>query len=178
MTSQTSPRVLSSSPVRSLPLAAVADSVYLKNGQSFEGVEAVVAEDYVRIDLAIGSMRLPMSQVDRIEEVDSTLGEYRARETELGRQRRRRRLARARAWARANDFEQGALKAALVAARLDPELPGARAADGEPGLPLRREAHEWLPYDDAMRRQGLVEDRRLGRRPRRSASVAGRRVDR
>ena len=43
-----------------LPVAAIADSVYLKNGQSFEGVEAVVTGDTVQIELVIGKLRLPM----------------------------------------------------------------------------------------------------------------------
>ena len=33
------------------PLAALGDSVHLKNGESFEGVEAVVTGDTVRIEL-------------------------------------------------------------------------------------------------------------------------------
>ena len=52
------------------PLAAFADSVWLKNGQSFEGVEAVVSGDTVQIELAIGRLRLPMSKVERIDEVE------------------------------------------------------------------------------------------------------------
>ena len=142
-----------------LPITAVADSVYLKNGESFEGVEAVVTGDTVQIDLPIGSLRLPMSKVDRVEEVDSTLGEYRARETQLKQASEDAadwlELAR---WARAHDFDKGAAKAALLAARLDPEL-----ADLEPlmtglGYVFDETTREWIPYADSMRRQGLVED--------------------
>lgn len=142
-----------------LPLAAVADSVYLKNGQSFEGVEAVVSGETVEIALEIGSMRLPMSKVDRVEEVDSTLGEYRARETRLTRTSDDAAawldLAR---WARANDFEKGARKAALLAARLDPELPDLEPVLSRLDYVYDEKAHEWVPYADAMRREGLVED--------------------
>ena len=142
-----------------LPLAAIADSVYLKNGESFEGVEAVVTGDTVRIDLPIGSLRLPMSKVDRVEEVDSTLGEYRARETQLKQTREDAagwlELAR---WARANDFDKGAAKAAMLAARLDPELPDLEPMMSGIGYVFDEKTREWIPYADSMRRQGLVED--------------------
>ena len=141
------------------PIAALADSVYLKNGQSFEGVEAVVSGDTVSIELAIGRLRLPMSKVERIDEVNSTLGEYREREARLGHDSEDAagwlELAR---WARANDFDQGAEKAALVAARLDPELPASEPLMASLGYELDDKAHEWVPYEDAMRRKGLVED--------------------
>ena len=141
------------------PIMAGADSVHLKNGQSFEGVVAVVADDYVRIDLAIGSMRLPLSQVDRIEEGGSTLGEYRDRETRLGREPADAEGWLALAlWARANDFEKGAAKAALIAARLDPELEALDPLMSSLDYLYDESAHEWVPYDDVMRRQGLVED--------------------
>jgi hypothetical protein len=143
-----------------LPVAAIADSVYLKNGQSFEGVEAVVTGDTVQIELAIGKLRLPMSKVERIDEVNSTLGEYREREARLGHQTSDAadwtELAR---WARANDFEQGAQKAALVAARLDPDQPELQPLMASLGYEFDAKAHEWLPRTEAMRRQGLVEDR-------------------
>jgi hypothetical protein len=140
-------------------VAAHADSVHLKNGQSFEGVEAVVSDDHVRIDLAIGSMRLPLSQVARIEEVDSTLGEYRERERSLGRERADAagwlELAQ---WARSRDFEQGMAKAALMAARLDPELEALDPLMAKLDYLYDEGAREWLPYGDAMRRRGMVED--------------------
>lgn len=141
-----------------LPIAAGADSVYLKNGESFEGVEAVVSEDQVRIDLAIGSLRLPMSKVERIEEGGSTLGEYRTREARLGRE-----PADAQGWlelaiwARAHDFQQGAAKAAFLAARLDPELQALDPVMAGLDFVYDEAAREWVPYGEAMRRQGLVE---------------------
>jgi hypothetical protein len=142
------------------PLAAIADSVYLKNGQSFEGVEAVVSGDTVQIELAIGRLRLPMSKVERIDEVNSTLGEYREREARLGHDTEDAEgwleLAR---WARTNDFDQGAEKAALVAARLDPDLPALESLMAGLGYELDAKAHQWIRYADAMRRKGLVEDR-------------------
>ncbi|HVR29381.1 MAG TPA: hypothetical protein VMS86_07570 [Thermoanaerobaculia bacterium] len=139
--------------------AATADSVYLKNGQIFEGVVAVVSGDQVRIDLAIGSMRLPLSQVDRIEEIGSTLGEYRERETRL-----RREAAGAgdwlelALWARARDFGRGVEKAALAAARLDPELDALAPVMASLGFVFDDSARQWVPYAESMRRQGLVED--------------------
>jgi len=142
------------------PLAASADSVYLKNGQSFEGVEATVSGDHVRIELPIGSMRLALAQVERIDESDSTLGEYRSREARL-----RREGAGAAAWlelalwARAAAFDRGVEKAALVAARLDPQVAGLDPVMAGLGYVFEESAREWVPYADAMRRQGLVEDR-------------------
>ena len=141
-----------------LPFAALADSVYLKNGESFEGVEAEVTGDTVQIDLAIGRLRLPMSKVDRVEEVDSTLGEYRARESALKNSDDAAGWLELARWARANDFDQGAQKAALLAARLDPQLPDLEPLMTSLGYVLDDKTHEWLPYADAMRRQGLVED--------------------
>jgi hypothetical protein len=142
-----------------LPVAAGADSVYLKNGESFEGVEAVVSNDQVRIDLAIGSLRLPMSKVERIEEGDSTLGEYRAREARLGRERADARdWLELAIWARSRDFHQGAAKAAFLAARLDPELEALDPVMAGLDFVYDETAREWVPYDEAMRRQGLVED--------------------
>ena len=142
-----------------LPYALVADSVYLKNGESFEGVEAVVTGDTVQIDLPIGSLRLPMSKVDRVEEVDSTLGEYRVRETRLKHSSEDAagwlELAR---WARANDFDKGAAKAALLAARLDPELPDLEPLMAGLDYVFDEKTREWIPYADSMRRQGLIED--------------------
>jgi hypothetical protein len=141
------------------PLVAGADSVYLKNGESFEGVEAVVSDDQVRIELAIGSLRLPMSKVERIEEGDSTLGEYRAREARLGRERADAEgWLELATWARAHDFQQGAAKAAFLAARLDPELEGLDPVMAGLDFVYDETAREWVPYDEAMRRQGLVED--------------------
>jgi hypothetical protein len=141
------------------PVVAYADSVYLKTGQTFEGVEAVVSGDTVSIELEIGRLRLPMSKVERIDEVNSTLGEYREREGRLGQEREDAagwaELAR---WARANDFDQGAQKAALVAARLDPALPELAPVMAGIGYEFDDKAHEWVPYADAMRRKGLVED--------------------
>jgi hypothetical protein len=140
------------------PIAASADSVYLKNGQSFEGVEAVVSGDTVQIELEIGRLRLPMSKVERIDEVSSTLGEYREREARLGNEREDAtgwaELAR---WARANDFDQGAHKAALVAARLDPDLPELEPLMAAFDYELDAKAHEWVP-SDAMRRHDPLED--------------------
>jgi hypothetical protein len=140
------------------PLAALADSVHLKNGQSFEGVEAVVSGEHVRIDLAIGAMRLHLSQVERIEEESSILGEYRSREAGLGREPGDAagwlELAQ---WARAHDFQRGATKAAMVAARLDPSLEALAPVMGGLGYVFDDGAREWLPYADSMRRQGLVE---------------------
>jgi hypothetical protein len=141
-----------------LPVTAIADSVYLKNGESFEGVEAVVTGDIVQIDLPIGSLRLPMSKVDRVEEVDSTLGEYRARESRLKQTDDAAGWLDLARWARANDFDKGARKAALLAARLEPELPDLEPMMAGIGYVFDEKTREWIPYADSMRRRGLVED--------------------
>jgi hypothetical protein len=142
------------------PLAAAGDSVHLKNGESFEGVEAVVSGDQVRIELPIGSLRLPLSKVERIEEVDSTLGEYRARERRLDPAGDAAGWLELALWARANDFDRGAAKAALTAARLEPSLPGLGPVMAGLGYVLEDGAGgEWIPYPESMRRRGFVEDR-------------------
>jgi hypothetical protein len=142
-----------------LPMAASGDAVYLKNGQSFEDVEATVSGDHVRIDLTIGSMRIAMSQVDRIDEVDTALGEYRAREARLRQDESGAagwlELA---SWARAHDLDRGAEKAALHAARLEPELDGLAPLLTSLGFVFDDGGREWVPYAESMRRQGLVED--------------------
>ena len=55
----------------------VADDVYLKNGQVFEGVIAVEDEGSVLVRLEIGQLTLPKSQVLRIDHDSSPLEEFR-----------------------------------------------------------------------------------------------------
>jgi hypothetical protein len=104
-------------------------------------------------------MRLPMSKVESIDESDSILGEYRARSARLGKEREDAEswleLAQ---WARAHDFVPGVEKASQLAARLDPDLPGLAPLMKSIGWVRDDQARDWVPYADAMRRQGLVED--------------------
>jgi hypothetical protein len=101
-----------------------------------------------------------MSKVERIDEVSSTLGEYRERAARLGQDSSDAagwlELAR---WARDHDYHQGEKKAALAAARLDPDLAGLPPLMAALDYELDDQAREWVPFADAMRRRGLVEDR-------------------
>jgi hypothetical protein len=141
------------------PSTAAADRVVLVNGQVFEDVSAELREATVSIRVGGGALTLPRDQVLRIEAGPSTLEEY-------GRRRASLRVGGAPAsqwlelarWAREHAFDFGARESALVAAELDPGL------DGLGGL-LRTLGYErdgaeggWLPFAEAMRRRGWVED--------------------
>jgi hypothetical protein len=142
------------------PIAA--DDVYLTNGNSFAGVIARVEGDQVRIRLPYGGeIGLPLARVERIERAESAFERYLARKQAL---RARPDAAAAdwvelALWARAEGFDHGCRDAALTAARLDPQAP-------EVAPLLRSLDHvfddrlaEWVPRDEAMRRNGLVRFR-------------------
>lgn len=133
----------------------LADVVYLLNGETFEGVEAEVTETQVRIQLPIGRINLSRSDVLRVEESHSLVGEFRSREERLRSSEDSSaadwvELAR---WALRNSYEAGLRRAAPVAALLDPEAEGL--------APLMRELHfvfeadldRWIPRHTSMRRK-------------------------
>lgn len=144
--------------------AAHADDVYLKNGRSFAGVIAQVSGSKVRIQLPYGEMTLPLDHVLRIEKIDSVLQEYLARKAALepAGDRPVGELARAwldlGLWARANGLDHGLREAALMAARLDPQLDGLAPVLRSFGYVFDQDLGSWIPYGDAMRRRGFVFD--------------------
>lgn len=141
---------------------AQADVVYLTNGQIFEEVETRLEGSQLRIDLPIGSMSLSLDQVERIDEGESVLGQYQERLAELESDPATGveawlELAR---WATNQGFQRGMRRAALAAATLDPEAEGLAPLMRGLGYIYDTElgVEGWLPYDEAMRRRGLVED--------------------
>jgi hypothetical protein len=139
----------------------LADDVYLTNGRAFEGVIAELTDTQVRIRFADGELRLPRSQVLRIEEAETIHQRY-LREAEALRADPSTRpehwldLAR---WAKVNQFERGSREAALVAAELAPELEGLAPLMRGLGYVLDEPSGGWVPLGDSMRRRGFVEHR-------------------
>jgi hypothetical protein len=141
-----------------LPIAAVADDVYLTNGRKFEGVIAETTDSQVRIRLQGGVISLPRSQVLRVEQGNSALADYLRRKEELRRgpdARARDWLELAR-WARNQGLEQGAREAALAAAELDPRLEGLSPILRSFRYTYEEQLDRWVSYEDSMRRRGYV----------------------
>lgn len=140
-------------------LPALADDVYLTNGRAFEGVQARVTATHVVLRMPFGGeITLQRSQVDRIEESESTFQEYLRRAEDL-------RstpgagpgdwldLAR---WALANDLRHSAREAARIAGVLDPHLPELAPLLRGFGFALDADLGRWISHDEYMRRQGFV----------------------
>jgi hypothetical protein len=162
-----------------LPL--LADDVYLKNGRSFENVVAEIGDTQVRVHMPGGVISLPRSSVDRITKADSSFAEYSRRKQELesryrgaghardardSRDSRDSNVAGRRAedwldlarWARSNSLPQGTREAALAAAEINPREPGLAGLLRGFGYVYEASVDRWIPYDDAMRLHGFVQD--------------------
>ena len=141
-----------------LPVAAVADDVYLTNGRKFEGVIAETTDSQVRIRLQSGVISLPKSQVLRVDQKDSDLSGYLVRKEAL----RRNPDARAKdwlelaRWAREQGLEQATREAAIAAAELDPKLDGLASILKSYRYSFDEQAGRWISYEDSMRRRGFV----------------------
>jgi hypothetical protein len=145
----------------------LADDVYLKNGRSFENVVAEIGDTQVRVHMPGGVISLPRGSVDRVTKADSSFAEYSRRKQELesrdrgaGRDAGRRaedwlELAR---WARSNNLPQGTREAALAAAEINPREPGLSGLLRGFGYVYEASVERWIPYDDAMRLHGFVQD--------------------
>jgi hypothetical protein len=136
-----------------------ADTVYLANGRSFEGVIAEETASEVKIQMPGGSLSLPRSHVLRVEKSESDFAEYLKRKNALkrgGQAAAADWLALAR-WARSQGLEQGAREAALAAADLDPKLEGLAPLLRGYGYVLDAQLDRWIPYADSMRRRGFVQ---------------------
>lgn len=140
------------------------DDVYLKNGRSFENVVAEVGDAQVRVHMPGGVVSLPRSAVDRVEKSDSSFAEYSRRKQELESRARGPRppsaadwleLAR---WARTNNLPQAAREAALTAAEIHPREPGLAGVLRGCGYVYEESLDRWIPYDDAMRLHGMVQE--------------------
>jgi hypothetical protein len=133
--------------------------VFLKNGEVFEDVITEVSSAHVRIRLAGGELRLPLSQVDRVVKAESSLARLEARRATLSANDPADAGAwlELASWALQQSLRTAAREAALVAAALDPNLTGLdRLLEGL-GY-LRDEASgRWLPEAQVMERRGLVK---------------------
>ncbi|HXO30607.1 MAG TPA: hypothetical protein VOA80_24915 [Thermoanaerobaculia bacterium] len=140
------------------------DDVYLKNGRSFENVVAEVGDEQVRVHMPGGVVSLPRSAVDRVEKSDSSFAEYSRRKQDLESRARGPRppgagdwleLAR---WARLNNLPQAAREAALKAAVINPREAGLAGLLRGFGYVYEESLDRWIPYDDAMRLHGMVQE--------------------
>jgi hypothetical protein len=141
-----------------IAVPALADDVYLVNGRKFEGVIAETVGSQVRIQMQGGVLSLPSSQVLRVETGESSLAEYLRRKEALKKNPSARAgdwLALAQ-WTQGKQLEQATRESAVMAATLDPKLPGLKPILGGFGYVLDEELNRWVLYADAMRRRGFV----------------------
>lgn len=139
---------------------ATSDTVYLTNGNTFEGVVATDLGDSVRIVIETGAITLPASQVRRIERGTSPLAEYRQRRDDLDATDPNAApdwLALAR-WARGQGLTASARAAALAAALLDPDLEGVAPLLREQGYVQDPDTGTWIEYAAYQRSRGLARD--------------------
>ena len=141
-----------------LPGASRSDEVILANGKSYEDVIAIEAGGEVTIRFAYGEITLPASQVTEIRKAESSVELYLARRDAL-------RNAPAPSaedwldlarWARVNGIDHGVREAALVAASLEPRLPGLPELLRPFGFVLDEEIGRWIPFEEFMARRGMV----------------------
>lgn len=135
--------------------AAAADVVHLTNGRKLEGVLAESGVDRVRIRLEFGEIEVPANMVARVERSDSALREYQERRAALlaGQAGAAEWTALAR-WARDAGLDHAAAEAALRAIELEPDAAGASGLLGALGYLRDEVTGQWLPYAEAMSRQG------------------------
>jgi hypothetical protein len=140
-------------------LAAVpslADTVYLTNGKSFDGVVAEVSDSQVRIQMPGGEIRLPKGSVERVEPRESAYAEYLQRKEALGRRAGAADWLALARWAGANGLDQASRESALRAAQLDPHLAGLSSILRGYGYVFDKDLDRYVSYADAMHRRGFV----------------------
>ncbi len=142
-----------------LATPALADDVYLTNGEVFEDVIVTVTERHVVIELPIGRLKLPTEQVKRIEQKTTPLEEFRARREALLRDPSSEpeewlRLIR---WARVNGLERDARESALLLSRIAPETEELTPLLEGMGFVLEG-SHGWVRFEEAMKLRGMVRD--------------------
>jgi hypothetical protein len=139
------------------PSPGRADTVYLANGRSFEGVLAEETGSQVHIRMPGGELSLPKSQVARVEKADSSYAFYLERKQALRRGASAADWLALARWAQGHGLPHGAREAALKAAETDPGLAGLGPILRGFGYAFDEELGRWIPYADAMRRRGFVE---------------------
>ena len=127
-----------------------ADVVFLKHGAKLEGRIVERTESSVEIDIGAGSLKLPMSKVDRIEEGRSPLDDYDARAAKLAEDDRDGWLELAR-WASGMGLGAQSRWAYEHVLTLDPNDPEANRAVGRVEVDGR-----WMTEDEAYRARGFV----------------------
>ena len=127
-----------------------ADVVFLNHGGKLEGRIVESNESSVQIDIGAGSLTIPMSSIDRIEEGVSPLHEYEDRAAKLGEQDREGWLELAR-WASRAGLGTQSLLAFEQVLKIDPNDPEANLALGR----VRFEG-QWMTQDQAYRARGQV----------------------
>jgi len=139
------------------PRILIADVVHLTNGRTMEGVVREESPERVLLRLPFGEIGLPRSSVSRIERGRSALEEYLERRVELeqgwGKATEWLELAR---WAQREGLDHNAREATLIAARLDPGLPGLVPLMTAMGYEYEENLAVWMPHDELMRRRGYV----------------------
>jgi hypothetical protein len=130
--------------------AVFADVVFLKSGGKMEGRIVERSESSVEIDIGAGTLRFPMSSVDRIEEGRSTLDDYDERAAKVAPDDRDGWLELAR-WASGVGLGAQSRRAYERVLALDP-------ADSEANRALGRVQVEgqWLTEDEAYQARGYV----------------------
>ena len=136
---------------------AAADVVHLKNGRAMEGVLLEETADRILLQLPFGEIGLPRASVLAIERGQSDLEQYLKRRLAL-----EQRPGTASDWltlafwATERDLDHNAREATLVAARLDPGLPGLIPLMTAMGYDYEENLAVWIPHDELMRRRGYV----------------------
>lgn len=141
-----------------VPGAVRSDEVVLANGKSYEDVIATEADGEVTIRFAYGEITLPASHVTEIRKADSVVETYLTRRDALRTSFSPSasdwlELAR---WARVNGIDHGVREAALVAASLEPGLPGLADLLRPFGYVFDEEIRRWIPFEEFMARRGMV----------------------
>jgi hypothetical protein len=137
------------------PVAA--DDVYLANGEIFEEVVTTVTATHVVVELPIGRIKLPRTQVARIVEKKVPRQEFAERRGALIEDVSSKACAwlALATWAERHRLQREAVETALLAARLDPGLSGLEALLHPAGF-ARDEQGRWASLDEIMRARGLV----------------------
>lgn len=133
-----------------VPSASIADVVLLKSGGRMEGRIVERTESTVEIDIGAGSLRFPMSSVDRIEEGRSPLDDYDERAAGLAADDRDGWLELAR-WASRAGLGTQSRRAYERVLAIDPSHAEANRALGRVELEGR-----WMTEDEAYRERGYV----------------------
>lgn len=134
-----------------------ADVVHLTNGRSMEGVILEETTEQILLKVPFGEIGLPSASVQRIERGRSALEDYLESRAALElRQGTALQWLDLALWAQQEGLDHSAREATLVAARLDPGLPGLVPQMTALGYAYDENLAIWLPHDEFMRRRGYV----------------------